>query len=142
MTIRFTARTTHPWAPTGWIWVVVHDSADELQAAAKRYSADVDHSETAACFQGRAFTVHVDDDGRLDVPAAPYAGVMRLLPEHGVATLAHECTHAALALYQRQHATDVGMTTGGMDDEEVLCYAVGDLVGAITVELKARGIWP
>lgn len=146
MTVRFAVHTQNRQSPPGWIRVVVHDTVSDLRAAAARYAREVgdhnhDHTETAACWQGRGFRVHVDDAGLVDEPAGAYAGVLRLLPEHGVATVAHECTHAALALYYRQHALEINVK-GPMQDEEVLCYAVGDLVGQIVVALRARGVWP
>ena len=142
--LRFAARTTHPWSPPGWIWVIVHDSRAQLQEHAVRYATERgwenDHRESEACFHSLPFRVGTNDEGGVTDPAPHYAGVLRMLPEHGVATLAHECTHAAIALYARQHAVtfDAG---GDMDDEEVLCYAVGDLVGTIAARLIKEGVW-
>lgn len=134
--IRFTASTTHPYAPRGWIWVVVHDSVEQLQAAAARFSPGFDHGETEACFQAQAYSTDIDDDGRVVEPAGRYAGIMRLLPSHGGDVIAHEATHAALAIYFRQHAAWVPA-----DDEEPLAYAIGDVVRAISVEYIDRGLW-
>ncbi len=146
MTVTFTVHTVMPASTPGWVRVVVHDTVEDLRAAATAYArrngdTDKDHSDTMACFQGREFRVRVGDDQNVDQPAGRYAGVIRLLPEQGVATLAHEVTHAAVAMYYRQHAAELAIDRP-MSDEEVLCYTVGDLVGGITTELKARGVWP
>lgn len=138
----FTVHTEHPWSPPGWIHVKVYDDPRSLSAAAQRYSPDFDHSETAACFQSAPLNVHVDDDGLVDIPDKTYAGVLRIRTDQGVATLAHEATHAACTMYLRQHAAMLDLTTeDAMDHEEVLCYAVGDLVGGVTAEMMKRGHW-
>lgn len=138
--IRFAVRTTTIAAAPGWIWVVVHDSVEQLRRAATRYGGG-DHSDTAACFQGTGARMRVDDDGRVTVPASRFAGVMRILPDHGAGTLAHEATHAALAIYGRQHRVFLEPFASDMADEEVLCYTVGDIVRGTTIQLLAKGVW-
>lgn len=138
--IRFAVRTTTAAAAPGWIWVVVHDSVEQLRAAATRYSG-FDASDAAACFQNNEYRVRVDDDGRVTEPAGRYAGIMRILPEHGAGTIAHEATHAALAIYFRQHRIVLDLADGDIADEEVLCYTLGDLVRGITIKLLAKGVW-
>lgn len=140
---RFNVRLEHPWSPPGWIRVVVYDDVEHLRRDAGRYSPGFDHSDTEACFQGRDYTVELDEDDRVTEPASPYAGTMRLLTEHGAATIAHEATHAALAMYARQHRGTLDLTEPeSIDDEEVLCYAVGDIVGGVVSALLQRGVWP
>lgn len=141
--IRFTVHTEAP-APRGWIHVVVHDTTEELRAAAAAHSrrAGVHTSldDAEACFQAAAYEATIDDDGYVTTPAAAYAGVLRLTPEHGTGVIAHEATHAALAIYQRQFK----FTLGGdddMDDEEPLAYAVGDIVAGVCEGLVEHGVW-
>lgn len=139
---RFTVHLTHPCAPPGWIWVVIHPDIDRLRRAATEYSPEVDHAETEATFQPRPVEVHLDDDRRVDRPDVKYAGVMRLLPTHGVATVAHEATHAACAIYLRQYAGVLDFTDDpDLASEEILAYAVGDIVGGIATEMLRRGHW-
>lgn len=120
--------------------VVVHDTVEELRAAATRYSPHADFHDTEACFQQPAWSAHADDDGYIDEPGPTYAGVMRLTPDVGAGVVAHECTHAALGMLYRQHVLTIGLDSPERD-EEALCYAVGDLMRGVTNGLLERGVW-
>jgi hypothetical protein len=144
---RFTVHTRgdeHGAAP-GWMRVVVYDDVEHLRSDAARYAVragEEDHDHTRACFQGYAFRLHVDGDGHVDEPAQPYAGVMRLwVGQMGWGTLAHEVTHAAMAMYYRQHALTLEADQA-IACEEVLCYTVGDLMGGLVEALTDRGLVP
>jgi len=139
--IRFAARTTHPWALRGWIWVTVHDTVDELRAAGEARSGE-DQSAAAAMFQPEPIREHCAPDGTWTTLNSRYGGVMRLTRDVDGNTLAHECVHAAAALWRRQRSHVVDLEDDCGDPEETFAYVVGDLTGVIAYRLTELGVWP
>lgn len=135
--IRFAARTTHPWALRGWIWVTVHDTVEELRIAARNGQ---DHSTALAVFQPAPIRISVGPAD--ETLPQQYAGLMRVTRDVDATILAHECVHAAAALWRRQRGLVVDLGDGVAEPEEAFAYVVGDLVGAVVGGLYRAGVWP
>lgn len=63
------------------------------------------------------------------------------LRNHPSTIVPHECGHAAMA-WGRTRGVSVRSAMHSMDHEEIICYAVGDLVRQINQVCFAAGVWP
>ena len=118
--------------------VVVYDTADEMRQAARRYrrGADDGYINAIGLSQPRSQYSFAADGSEV---AYPGAGVVRLVKdEMGAAVLSHEMVHMALAIYRE----DFGETAlDSMENEEVLCHIVSDLVRSANRQFWEAGIY-
>lgn len=117
--------------------IIVYDTVKELQKAGERHNYQVGISQSGfdnAWGLTQSFdAVNVYESGR--VHRKPKAGYIRFVKGHlGSGLIAHECTHAAIAIYKQ----DIAKTIPDMEREEKLCYLVGDLMSKIVRKLYAK----
>jgi hypothetical protein len=75
--------------------------------------------------------------------STPYCAYIRLLKDAcrtGVIT--HECTHAALWIYQLGNDMKMDPMVEDIEKEEELCYLVGDLSSKVVSKLYEHGVLP
>lgn len=115
-----------------WWWVRVHESQEELIAAANRMNAQRQVSArepegALALFQPSALHYYIDAAGKLSRPQPEgYVGTMRFF-SGGLSSeiVTHESLHCAMAIYRRRFEEEA---TFGMDcgpREENLAHIVG-----------------
>jgi len=80
-------------------------------------------------------SVFVPDDGGEEIRGEAAALIRLWRGALGTGVVVHEVTHAASAIYQQDWEPDHGAVSDGMDNEEVLCYLVGDLTRRIVDRL-------
>jgi hypothetical protein len=134
-----TTRHTEWGGPKRWIRIVVHEDNRTFQAAAAKYSPNADWDGTAGAFHPTAHRERWDKHSKEWVPTGdPYfAGVMRLSREQFTnETIVHECLHAAIAIYRSNVKAKVNLGDEVGDNEEHLCYILGDLTEAVFAALK------
>lgn len=124
----FYIRTATP--PRRWWQVRIHDSIEDLHAAAQRYNPKP-ASETWDGVYGvhQPFGTWVNrETGERRYPSNGFAGIIRLDAGHATAeTIAHELLHAALWCYRMNHQRDVRLGTDCGPREEDLAYIYGEL---------------
>lgn len=135
--MRFRAKT--PSEAGYWIYVVVHDSIDQLRTAARNHSGQ-DHAKAVACFQSSPTRWVVGEDGEFTIQGSSYLGVLRITKDQGVGIISHEATHAAAEWYRRESASPK-LDLDDMDQEERLALMVGFLVRSVVVGLIERKYW-
>lgn len=108
-----------------WWLVRIHDTLDQLRAAASRYDTAPDFSQAyAVCHTAGWITL----SGATRFGANGYAGIIRFAATHLTGeVVVHELLHAACAVYRMVHAEDVRLGRGVSDREEQLAYILGEL---------------
>lgn len=131
--------------PRRYVRIIVHDTAEELRAAAYRYRDDTgDWTGTAACFHPADLRLRYDEDGTThDISDPHYAGLLRLSRDKGLGTeqVTHECVHAGAAIYRMDVCTMIRLENGCGEREETLAYIVGNLAAAVCNALHDAGVW-
>lgn len=125
--------------PKRWIRIVVHETTAEFQAAASKYQPNADWDGTAGAFHPTAHRERWDEKTKEWVATSdPYfAGVMRLSKEQlDNETIVHECVHAGAAIYRSNIKSKVSLGDDVTQNEEYLCYIVGDLARDVFAALK------
>lgn len=150
--IRFQISTRH----TGQyrrIRVFVYDTIDELKRATRRrdgfYGTVLEpewYEQMAACTN----CITIDQVGpNGDVAASALSITMRLshdnLRKFPTEIVAHESAHAALYIYRSDFADDSAgeyhAVQRNLDDEEQLCYLVGDITRKVVNKLYAHKLF-
>ena len=133
-----------PACRSRYIQVRFYRTADELQAAARRYSAGRGDNDafldTLGVFHPSPWKSRYDKRQRKWIDTTPaFAGVLRLCrPALDARVLAHEATHAALHILRlhdwskegHDGTADLGDNCG--PHEEQFAYLLGDLTGILT----------
>jgi hypothetical protein len=126
MTRSFTIATTQRAFARRWWLIRVHDTLDQLRAAAARYHPGADFSECWACCQTAAYRTN----GRIVQygGARGYTGVLRFAATHlTTEVVTHELLHAAVGTLRALGFPDVRLGRHVTDREEQLAYVYGEL---------------
>lgn len=115
--------------PRRWCWVRIHDTVEDLRAAAHRFRPHHGRdwwAECEGCFHPAP--IRVTASGEVKESANGYAGTLRLAVTHVTSEIvAHELVHAALCVYRMNVKADVRLGTGCGQREEDLAYICGEL---------------
>lgn len=138
--------------PTGcghkhWFILYIYATAEQLQAAARRYGSSADTRSAAywegcyGCFQPR-YTEGVKRVNNVVVPVrvpkTSFIGVMRLCEEHlteGV--IVHESVHAAINLVRAMTLNIEFDLHNSVENEEALAYAAQHISSAVLQAVNA-----
>lgn len=126
--------------------VTVYDTVEELRRAADRYTRAVgtytDGEFDRAYGVTHSFlSIFYDADGELE-RLGPSAAHIRLFRGGlGTGVVTHEITHAALGIYRQDCLERRGSVHDDMEQEETVCYLVGDLAARIVNRLYAYGCY-
>lgn len=120
-----------------FVRVTVYDTVQELRLAADRYCKRVGTYVPGEFDQAHGIThsswsIFFGPDGEeasKDFAAAAHIRLHRGALGTGVVT--HEVAHAALAIYRQDCLEERGSVHDDMDQEEVVCYLIGDLSARI-----------
>lgn len=128
--------------PKRYIRIVVHDTTDELRRAAVRYRGG-DWTDAGGGFHPADVVLVEGDDGSLvDASHPHWAGVLRLSREFLTAeVVAHECIHAAAAIYRMDVATVINLGNGCRRREETFAYIAGHVIDLVSSALHEAGAW-
>lgn len=127
--------------PARYIRIVLHETVADLQRAASRYRRN-DFSNAAGCFHPAPAREHYDGTTWVNTTPKHWAGVLRLARDHLFPeVVAHESTHAALAIYRVDVAAYVQLGNDCGRREETLAYIVGDVTANVTDALHQAGAW-
>lgn len=141
MILHASTATHEIWqGPKRYIRVIIHDTTEELQKAAKRYSGH-DHVEdkTWACFQPCKQRLLVSKNKTVNL-TKHYAGIMRLSREHfDTRIIVHECLHAAAHIYRMDCHTQVHLGDTCNYREEYLAHILDDLFNGVENALHNAG---
>lgn len=128
-----------------WITVTIHPDFAHMRAAGARRSGESSLSLATAGALFQPAPMRQRCIGGVWVDSAPTGnvGLMRLVSGHiTTEVVAHECVHAALAIYRRDIHNPVTIGDLGDDDtEECLAYIVGDLIRGLTNQLHDHDAW-
>lgn len=149
MTVWATVTTERAHEETGgprrWIRLIVHDTLDDLRAAADRYRPKGDPGwwdNCAACFHPAPVRIRYGPNDEEQLIDTGFAGVLRLTTERlDTEIVSHECVHAALACYRMDVTAFVHLGNGVGAREETLAYLIGDLTAGVSSALHRLGLW-
>lgn len=124
---RFTISTD--WAGVRRWWIVkIYPTVGQLRAAACKYDHRINPAEALGVTH---HFMWIDKHQRLYFAPRGYAGIIRLTDEHLTADIvAHEITHAAIAVYRMDIDAHVRLGIELDEAEEDLAYILGDLFAA------------
>lgn len=124
--------------------VRVYDDVESLRRDADRWSkqrgGDRDNENVhGLCHKFERTRVWEDGSEESD----PYVAYIRLYKD-GCRTglVSHECTHAAVWIYQLGNDMKMDPMVDDIDKEEELCYLVGDLTSKVVNKLYEHGVLP
>ena len=118
---------------------VVYDELRQMQVAAEKWSGE-DHSKTLAVSQP-SYAYILEEDGT--EIGQPGAGYIRLARERmGGTIVSHEALHMALAIYRDDWQAEHGPPENSMENEEVLCHIMSDLIDEAIRKFYKAGIYP
>lgn len=131
--MKFQVTTNHLSLPCR-VYVHIYDTVEEMRAACLRYNDEFqDLSDTYGVCHRRTV---VDSKTHEDVR---HEAIVRLAaPNTPTGIVAHELTHAAAYFYMQEYRLNKRTK---IDDEEVLCHLVGDLVHKVTDKLYEYKVW-
>lgn len=121
------------------VQVHVYDDVERMRRAASQWRAKPDsHYDRAEgvthCVERRRY----EPDGTVVIH--PSAGIIRLWTGRlTTEVVAHEAAHMACGIYRMDH--NGNDPNEDMEDEEVLCYLVGELTRGIVNGLYRHGVW-
>lgn len=131
--MKFQVSTQHLSVPCR-VYVYVYDTVEEMREAALRYNDEFrDLSETyGICHRRTAVDAETHEDVR-------HEAIMRLAAPHcTTGIVSHELTHAAAYFYSQEYKLNKRTK---IEDEEKLCYLVGDLMHKVINKLYKYGVW-
>lgn len=118
---------------------VVYDELRQMQATASKRSGE-DHSTSLAVSQP-SYAYIIQADGT--EVGQPEAGYIRLARERmGGTIVSHEALHMALAIYRDDWQAEHGPPEKSMENEEVLCHIMSDLIDEAIRKFYKAGIYP
>lgn len=124
---RFTISTDRV-GPRRWCLVRVHDTVEQLRAAAHRtapWHGRAWWAECVGCFQPSPVRIDAETGALVD---GAYAGILRLADGWMTAeVVAHELVHAALTVYRMNVTPHVRLGDGCRRREEQFAYIYGQL---------------
>jgi hypothetical protein len=133
----FISTTTRP---RRWWQVRIHDTADELRAAAERYNPKR-HGDTWDDVYGvhQPFGTYINrETGARRYPSNGFAGVIRFVEGRVTSEIvAHELVHAALWCYRMNHQRNVRLGVDCGPREEDLAYIYGELYASFETAWRA-----
>lgn len=111
--------------------VQVYEDLAGLREAATRYvGADPEHF-TEALGVCHAYA-----------EPGPTAALIRLWSQRlGTSVVVHEITHAAMGIYRQDWQPEHGAPHEDLENEEVLCYLIGDLTSRVVDRLHHYGMY-
>lgn len=139
--IRFQASTKRT-GTLRTIIVCVYPTLKQMYVAAQRFDKirNYPHEPIQPDYIGLAQKfewLKVLDDGSELV--YPLVGYVRLWQERlGAGIVAHEVTHMANHIYDIDWREKHGATTDNIENEEILCHLVSDLVKKVTIKLLEK----
>ncbi len=124
--------------------VRVYDGVESLRRDADRWDdrRDIpgDNDDVyGVCHRFERTLIHKDGTRE----STPYCAYIRLVKD-GCRTgiISHECTHAALWIYQLGNDMKMDPMVDDIEKEEELCYLVGDLTSKVVNKLYEHGVLP
>lgn len=131
-----------------FVRVTVYSDLAEMRRAAERYDRDLGIDRTGE-FDGAVGITHTydrfffDGSGAMDMGRrTPGAALIRLWDQRlGTSVIAHESAHAASGIYQQDCLHEQGSVHDDMENEEILCYLIGDLSARIVDRLYRYGYY-
>jgi hypothetical protein len=144
LTLHVSTRDHGVWGgPKRWIRVFIHDSPEELVAAAQRYSPHMGFKEgTLGCFHPVPTKRKYIDGEWVNTSHPSFAGVMRLWAgDVDAHIVTHEVVHAAAAIYRMDVRPIVHLGRECNVPEEDFAYIVGDLNAGLAIALHDARAW-
>jgi len=133
----------HPmWnGPKRYVRVYLYDTVEELRDAARRFhyfAPDSDTDKATGLFTpAYQHFKYAKDGSEIDLTDKHYAGMMRLcVPHLTYEVVAHECVHAACAIYRMDITKSVVLHTHCNLREEQFAYLAGQLTDEIMWQLR------
>jgi hypothetical protein len=129
-----------------FVRVTLYDEVAELRRAANRYTRAVgtytDGEFDRAYGVTHSFvSMFYDEDGTTE-RLGPGAAHIRLSRGFlGTSVVTHEVAHAALGIYRQDCLEKQGSVHEDMEQEETVCYLIGDLTARIVNRLYAYGCY-
>lgn len=131
-----------------FVRVTVYEDIAEMRRAAEHYDRDLGIDRTGE-FDGAVGITHTydrfffDGSGEMDTGhRTPGAALIRLWTGRlGTSVIAHESAHAASGIYQQDCLEKYGSVHDDMENEEILCYLIGDLSARIAGRLYHYGYY-
>ena len=126
---------------------MVYDTIDELKRATRRRDGQYKNAgavQTPAWYDQMAATTNYIEMAQLSADIEPKSSdwqpyiTIRLaldkLKQYPTEIITHECTHAAIFLFRR----DVKRSLARIQDQETLCYLVGELSRKVVNKLYEK----
>lgn len=127
---QFRVSTRAAGTPRG-VAVKVYTDVHDLRAAARRYIGAELHHFNEALGVCHAYT-----------EPGPTMALIRLWRQRlGTSVVVHEVTHAAMGIYRQDWQPEHGAPHEDLENEEVLCYLVGNLTSRIVDRLHHYGMY-
>lgn len=119
------------------IKVMVYDSIPEMHRAQRKRDGFVGKQQDPGWYTRMAACTNCAEWQKADgEPWIPMVTIRLVRGKMTPGMVAHESTHAAWYLYQK----DVQKTVPDMKREEVLCYLVGHIFEQINSKLRQKGL--
>lgn len=125
---------------------MVYDKKLDMQAAAQRHAENVgeihdgDYHAKAGAVAHSFEKIRIDENG--SEVLLPDAGIIRLQKRNlGSEVVTHEVTHLAWNIYRTDCEEKLGSPSKDIENEEILCYLVGDLARKVVKKLYKFGYY-
>lgn len=123
--------STRAAGPKRQVTVQVYENVDVLRAAAAWYTGTESHHFSDSLGVCHAYT----QPGKT-------AALIRLWRQRlGTSVVVHGVTHAALGIYRTDWLPEHGTPEADLENEEVLCYLIGDLASRVVERLHHYGMY-
>lgn len=124
--------------------VRIYDNIKQMRLDAERFGCNY-VSDDPGCFSQALGVAHKWEGGSFTSNGGfvtdPVVGLIRLYRgEMGSRVITHEVTHLAVWIYHIDCTTRIGDPFENIENEEVMCYLVGDLVGKLVDRLYKYGL--
>jgi hypothetical protein len=130
-----------------FVRVSVYDNPEELRRAADRYTKRVGVYAAGEFKEAHGVThsferLLVTSEGELESPENSTAAHIRLHKDAlATVVVTHEVAHAALAIYNQDVLRRDGPVHQDMENEEIICYLIGDLSARVVDRLYRYGLY-
>lgn len=142
-TLHFSTHDHECWdGPKRWFRVFIHETVEELQTAARRYSPHIEWKNAYGCFHPVPLRERHVDGKWENASNSHFAGVIRLWAgDVNAHVVSHEIVHAAAAVYRMDVRPVVSLGRECGIPEEDFAYIVGDLTASLAVVLHDAKAW-